>query len=648
MTPEQIIAVVTALLAAEPDPAAFSVIKAGGAHPAYPVTVEACPAQAVPPTEVEGRTVICGRVTVPEDHAKPEGRRIDLAFAVLKARTQSPVPDPVIYLHGGPGGGALTALSGVVRPLFDGYRNRRDVVTFDQRAAGISSDMVTCFHTLGGDLFELLVPSAAADDMQTVFFKDCLAELAEQGTDLTAYNTYQNALDVRAVMQALGYPEYNIYGVSYGTTLGLEVMRSAPEGVRSVVLDSVSPPQAKVYEENAKPTQESIQAVLDQCAADAACAKAYPDLEAVLMRVAAQLQMAPIPAARGKPEVTIMTLIDLFAKRNTYGALPSATAYIPLILTEWDRGDTTTWDLVAAGATAAPPGTAQRLQPFVGRLTPDQKTLAGLLFEMAASEAREDQGQYAAVQALAESLKAKSAGASDLMGRFGDLLQASIVGRKSKDATLSFLRAIAALVPMSPSKEVLRDLVADHIPPADQPDILAVLDLMTDADVAAFFADVSEQARSSWAGYVAGVDLFIVACQESVPFNTRAGFEAFSASLKFPFLNLDTKEQAEMFEICALFPPAPRQGYHDPVTSDIPALVLYGLNDTQTSSADAKDTAAKLGRARVLGFPEAGHAALIFSQCARDIGLAFVEQPTAELATGCIETLRPKWVLPPG
>jgi hypothetical protein len=48
------------------------------------------------------------------------------------------------------------------------------------------------------------------------------------------------------------------------------------------------------------------------------------------------------------------------------------------------------------------------------------------------------------------------------MGRFGDLLQASIVGTKSKDATLSFLRAIAALVPMSPSKEALRDLV--HLP----------------------------------------------------------------------------------------------------------------------------------------------------------------------------------------
>jgi hypothetical protein len=51
---------------------------------------------------------------------------------------------------------------------------------------------------------------------------------------------------------------------------------------------------------------------------------------------------------------------------------------------------------------------------------------------------------------------------------------------------------------------------------------------------------------------------------------------------------------------------------------------------------------------RALGFPEAGHGALIFSQCAKDIGMAFIEQPGAELATGCIETLKPQWVLPPG
>jgi hypothetical protein len=205
VTPEQIIAVVTALLSAEPDPTAFPAIRAGGADARYPVTVEACPTHAVPPTEVEGSTLICGRVNVPESHDKPDGTRIDLAFAVLKARTQSPVPDPVIYLHGGPGGGAVKSLAGIVQPLFEDYRSRRDVVTVDQRAAGISSDMVTCFDTPGGNLYEFLDPSQFTDEKQNTFFQTFAAELNAKGNNLSAYKSVQNARGVQALMLALGY-----------------------------------------------------------------------------------------------------------------------------------------------------------------------------------------------------------------------------------------------------------------------------------------------------------------------------------------------------------------------------------------------------------------------------------------------------------
>jgi hypothetical protein len=186
------------------------------------------------------------------------------------------------------------------------------------------------------------------------------------------------------------------------------------------------------------------------------------------------------------------------------------------------------------------------------------------------------------------------------------------------------------------------------MPPADQPGIFAVLDLMTDADVTAFFADFSEEVRTSFAPMVYVMDLFVLACQESIPFNSREGFEAYNAGLKFQILASDTAAQAQMYDVCNWIPPNPRAGQHEPVTSDIPALVLYGLNDTQTSSADAKDVASHLGNARVLGFPEAGHGALIFSQCAKDIGLAFIERPEGELATECIATLKPNWTLPPG
>ena len=198
--------------------------------------------------------MICGRVEVPEVHGNDESRRIELAFAVLKARTQSPAPDPLVYLHGGPGSGTVKDLWSIVVPIFDQFRARRDLVTFDQRAAGISSDMVTCLDTLGANIVSLMAPGALpGSTSEGELVAQCLDEIKAKSGDITAYNTTQNAYDTQALMRALGYPEWNLYGISYGTQLALEVMRSAPEGTRSVVIDSVFPTDVKGYDENIKP-----------------------------------------------------------------------------------------------------------------------------------------------------------------------------------------------------------------------------------------------------------------------------------------------------------------------------------------------------------------------------------------------------------
>jgi pimeloyl-ACP methyl ester carboxylesterase len=41
----------------------------------------------------------------------------------------------------------------------------------------------------------------------------------------------------------LGIREWNDYGVSYGSDLALQLLRDHPDGIRSVVADSVVPPQ---------------------------------------------------------------------------------------------------------------------------------------------------------------------------------------------------------------------------------------------------------------------------------------------------------------------------------------------------------------------------------------------------------------------
>jgi pimeloyl-ACP methyl ester carboxylesterase len=57
------------------------------------------------------------------------------------------------------------------------------------------------------------LPETALGDMVA----PCVEEILASGADLPAYNTENNARDVRALMTALGYPEYDLYGISYGT-----------------------------------------------------------------------------------------------------------------------------------------------------------------------------------------------------------------------------------------------------------------------------------------------------------------------------------------------------------------------------------------------------------------------------------------------
>src|SRR5204863_6771182 len=70
----------------------------------------------------------------------PEGRRVKIAYAVLESTSQQPAPDPLVYLEGGPGGSALTAIESRAE-FFAEMRAQRDIVLFDQRGARLSTPL---------------------------------------------------------------------------------------------------------------------------------------------------------------------------------------------------------------------------------------------------------------------------------------------------------------------------------------------------------------------------------------------------------------------------------------------------------------------------------------------------------------------------
>jgi pimeloyl-ACP methyl ester carboxylesterase len=121
----------------------------------------------------------------------------------------------------------------------------------------------------------------------------CRDELADVA-DLSAYNSAASAADVEDLRLALGYPEINLWGGSYGTRLALEVMRRYPAGLRSVVLDAVYPPDVDLYVQAPANLARALDRLFEACAANTVCSSAHPDLRAEFFDTVARLNTTPV------------------------------------------------------------------------------------------------------------------------------------------------------------------------------------------------------------------------------------------------------------------------------------------------------------------------------------------------------------------
>lgn len=646
MTPEQIVAFVAALVAPDMGSANFPVVQQGGADPRYAVRRVACP-KPMAPLEIEGKTFICGMVSVPEDHDRPDGRRLELEFSIYKARSAAPARDAIVHLHGGPGGGIVEAVA-LTSVFFEKLRQRRDIVAFDQRGVDASGRETRCVSTVAANVKDLAdgvsskrgLPPAIKDRLMA----ECVAELKSHGMDVTKINTEQNARDVQAVMRALGYPVYNVYGISYGTKLGLEVMRTAPDGLRAVVLDSVAPPHIPTYDTLATPYVESIEWTFTQCAADPACAAAYPDLKTRFWALVDKLDAKPVQL--GTAPVTGSLLFQIVASRNNWRGPRGMTAYIPKMVAELEKDVTTTLDALTQ-ETLPPRQTADTVLDGVTGLTADQLALARIALALS-KQTRETEGALKLALQQLEADRNAAAQRASVAAVFDAQLEQAAKAIAGRDARLAFARDYLALRPKTPAAGPLLALLRAHIGGDARGRLEALVATMTSADLAEVFRRVGADNVALEKALSEDFELMLFMCQEDMDINSIAGARAEHARLGLPkSIAAEFEESLNvLYTGCAALPVVPRKGFHDPVTSPVPTLVFSGTLDTQTATSWGPETARHLPNGRSIVFPETGHGALAFSACAQDLGVAFIENPTAQLDTSCVAALAPRFVMP--
>ncbi|MEM8960284.1 MAG: alpha/beta fold hydrolase [Acidobacteriota bacterium] len=299
-----------------------------------PIELEPCQHEGI-----EG-DLLCATATVFEDREARDGRTIDLRILVVPARGGTSAPDPIFALVGGPGGNAVEFAPFWVQQYEQSLMQTHDFVFIDQRGTGGPS-VLTCDTT------------GSMDDLQGYFepyftpeqVKACRANL-ETKADLRLYTTSIAADDLNEIRARLGYDQINLIGSSYGTRTAQIYMRRHTESTRSTILLGTAGMDQYLPLFHARDAQAGLDGLFEDCAAEPACAAAFPDLEGDLERAYALLDTRPtvsVPHPQSGEPVDIQLGRDAWAEGLrwvTYNPMGSTLA--PILVHQSGQGDFTT------------------------------------------------------------------------------------------------------------------------------------------------------------------------------------------------------------------------------------------------------------------------------------------------------------------
>ncbi|MBN1318400.1 MAG: alpha/beta hydrolase [Anaerolineales bacterium] len=261
----------------------------------------------------EGVSATCGYVSVPLDHANPRGNVIELYVTRLSSTNPNPAPEPVFWLHGGPGMHSklyLAAEDGRVQALLKYF----DVVVFDQRGGGYSKPALFC-PELDDLVLEMAISGVCGQERARRYMEtalSCHSRLVAEGIEPEFFNTVQNSNDIIGLADVFGYDRINLYGISYGTRLAMMAMRNHPGRIRSVILDSVVPIQASQPVTALENFYNAMEIFFADCASDPKAARMYPSIKEEYYDLLSRLCQSPVavPIIHPKTGATVEIPVD--------------------------------------------------------------------------------------------------------------------------------------------------------------------------------------------------------------------------------------------------------------------------------------------------------------------------------------------------
>ena len=287
-------------------------------------------------------SAFCAPFSVTENRAATKGRQLDLRLALIKSDAVAADSDIVVFLAGGPGQSAIDTWPQVAA-AFAPLLAHHHVLLLDQRGTG-GSNVLEC---KGDDTDKGGSGSAAGFDAARTKqrTRECLDQISRHA-DPRFYTTIDAVADLEAVRQALGAPQFDLVGVSYGTRMAQQYAMRHADGVRSIVLDSVAPNEIALGQDFAENLDNALKLQFAQCEKMPACKNAFGDSYASLMKLRDALREHPQDYSYRDP----VTFAQMHKHLNDnmlaglvrmFAYTPETATLLPLSIAEGLKGDYT-------------------------------------------------------------------------------------------------------------------------------------------------------------------------------------------------------------------------------------------------------------------------------------------------------------------
>lgn len=285
----------------------------------------------------ESISAFCSTMSVPEDHSKPDGRKISLAISWLPASKQAE-DDPIFMLAGGPGQGARESFPSIAQ-AFSEARKTRNIILLDQRGTG-DSNPLKCEDSKGD--------SAVVEDEQyseqsaVDFARKCAAVYAGK-VDVSQFTTADAIQDLDLARKAIGARQINLIGISYGTRVAQQYAKQFPASTRTVTIDGIAPLDVVLGQEHAKNLEDSLDLQFARCSKDKACLGKMGNPREQLNLLLAKLAKGPVPvhyrdAVTGEWKDGQFSAGHIAMLTRLLAYAPQAAALLPLQFSEANKG----------------------------------------------------------------------------------------------------------------------------------------------------------------------------------------------------------------------------------------------------------------------------------------------------------------------